>query len=329
MPLASNLSIAFVSSLLILGGSYVVGKKAESREIASEAAYPAVGKLVSVGTTQVHVLVTGQGPDLVLLHGASGNLRDYTFDLIDKLKSRYRVIAFDRPGLGWTDRPDGFSGPGNATGESPVEQAALLQKAADQIGVTAPIVVGHSFGGAVALAWGLNRPDQTAALVTLGAVSNPWPGELDRLYKINSTKLGGATVVPLLSAFAPESRVDSAVASIFEPQAAPHGYAKHVGAGLSLRRESLRANAQQVNQLRPHIVEMSQRYGETLKMPVEILHGTEDTIVPLAVHSEVLAQQLADATLTRMQGVGHMPHHADPDAVLQAIDRAAHRAGLH
>ena len=89
----------------------------------------------------------------------------------------------------------------------------------------------------------------------------------------------------------------------------------------------MRANAQQVNRLRPHVVEMSARYP-TLPMPVEIVHGTADTIVPLQIHSEPLSKQIPGAVLTRLEGIGHMPHHADPQAVSDAIDRAAARAGL-
>jgi pimeloyl-ACP methyl ester carboxylesterase len=69
------------------------------------------------------------------------------------------------------------------------------------------------------------------------------------------------------------------------------------------------------------------RYGE-IDVPVEILHGDADDTVPLAVHSEPLSRQLPNARLTVLPGVGHMLHHADPDAVEAAIDRAATRAGL-
>ena len=117
------------------------------------------------------------------------------------------------------------------------------------------------------------------------------------------------------------------MASIFTPQPVPDGYSAHVGVGLTLRREALRANARQVNSLRPHVVEMSPLYP-SLRLPVEILHGTEDTIVPLDIHSVPLSRQIPEATLTVLEGVGHMPHHADPDAVTEAIDRAAIRAGL-
>ncbi|KEJ88394.1 alpha/beta fold hydrolase [Sulfitobacter donghicola] len=300
---------------------------ARSRETTANATYPPQGRVVDVDGTPVHVLIAGTGPDLVLLHGASGNVRDWTMDFVDRVSDRYRVIMFDRPGLGWTGRLAGKSGAWNARAESPAEQAALLQKAAAIVGIEQPVVVGHSFGGAVALAWALGQPEETGALVLLGAVSNPWPGSLGWPYTLGGTALGGALLVPAISAFVPKSYVNASVEAIFAPQKAPQGYAEMIGADLVLRRESLRANCQQVNSLRPHIVKMSKRY-ETLNLPVEILHGDADTIVPLTVHAKPLAEQITNAQLTTLRGIGHMPHHSAPDAVEDAIDRATQRAGL-
>ena len=140
-------------------------------------------------------------------------------------------------------------------------------------------------------------------------------------------QMGRRIVCTILSAFVPKSYVEANVNAIFTPQTAPEGYAEDVGVSLVLRRETIRANAQQVNGLRPHIVKMSKRYS-SLKMPVEIVHGDADTIVPLAIHSVPLSKQLPNAVLTVLSGVGHMPHHAAPDAVADAIDRAAIRASL-
>ncbi len=301
--------------------------RASVREHRALAEYGPDGEIFDVNGTKVHAQIMGGGPDLVLIHGASGNLRDFTFDFAERLTDRYRVIIFDRPGFGWTDRLPGSVGAWNSRSESPREQVAVLQAAADQIGVRNPIVLGHSYGGAVALAWGLARPDDTAALVLVSAVSNPWPGGLGALYRINGSAFGGALVIPLITAFAPEWLVRETVASIFAPQSAPKGYARHVGPSLTLRRASMRANAQQVNSLRPHIVEMSQHYA-SLPMPIEQVHGTADTIVPIHIHAEVLATQAPDAHLTRLTGLGHMPHHAASAEVIAAINRAALRAGL-
>ncbi|WP_386626633.1 alpha/beta fold hydrolase [Sulfitobacter geojensis] len=316
-----------VLTILIAASIAVVQWRAGASEAQAETTSPPVGQVLDVDGVPVHALVMGQGPDLVMLHGASGNLKDFTMGFADRLTDRYRVILLDRPGLGWTGRPKGHGGAWNNNEESPREQAALLQKAADQLGVQNPIVLGHSFGGIVALAWGLGRPDDTAALVLVSAVSEPWPGELGWTYGVFGSKLGGALIVPLITAFVPQRFVSDSITSIFAPQEAPAGYADHISTGLTLRRESTRANAQQVNASRPHVVEMQKNYG-SLRMPIEAVHGDADTIVPLSVHAEVLMGDVPNGKLTVLAGEGHMPQHTAPDAVEAAIDRAATRAGL-
>jgi pimeloyl-ACP methyl ester carboxylesterase len=107
----------------------------------------------------------------------------------------------------------------------------------------------------------------------------------------------------------------------------PEGYAEYIGTGLTLRRATLATNARQVNSLRSHLVLMADAYPG-LDRPVEIVHGTADTIVPHDIHAVPLSRVLPDAQLTLLPGVGHMAHHADPEAVVAAVDRAAGRAGL-
>ncbi|MDU8911547.1 alpha/beta fold hydrolase [Aestuariicoccus sp. MJ-SS9] len=318
--------LGLVLILTLSGCAVFLGSRIESREERAEDRFPPLGEFVEIDGTRIHALVEGSGPDLVLIHGASGNLRDFTFDLVDRLKGRYRVFAFDRPGLGYSDRTDpDYARPFNARAESPQEQAAILSRAAKELGAENPIVLGHSYGGSVAMAWGLDHP--AAALVILAGATMPWPGALGAQYTVLGTGFGGAVVPPVITAFAGSERIESAVGGIFAPQTPPEGYIDHVGAGLTLRRSSLRANARQVNSLRPHVVRMSSRY-DGLTLPVELLHGALDDTVPLQIHSGPLAGLLPNANLTVLPGIGHMPHHAAPGETLAAIDRAARRAGL-
>ena len=305
----------------------VVQWRAHAKEAAADADFPPIGELMNIDGVTVHAKVVGNGPDLVLIHGASGNLRDFTFDMADKLKDKYRVIMFDRPGMGWTDILPKDSGVWNTAAASPTEQAILLQKAADQLGVTDPVVLGHSYGGAVALAWGIERPEQTKALVLVSAVSEEWQGDLGWQYRLTGSLLGSALIIPAITAFIPAKFVQKNIDLIFAPQRAPKGYDRYIGAALALRRGSMRANAQQVNTLLPHIKQMVARYAQ-LTMPVEVVHGTADTIVPFDVHAKVLMTQLPDAVLTTLPSIGHMPQHAAQPQVLAAIDSAAERAGL-
>ncbi len=311
----TGLSAAIVV-LGITGLTAVAGQFRKMRTLT-----PPIGQLIEQDGKMVHVWVGGTGPDLILLHGASGNLRDFTFRLTDKLTQNFRVIAFDRPGLGYSEAL-------HSHGESPQEQARHLARVADRLGVKNAIIAGHSFGGSVAMAWALERADQVAALVSLAGAVNPWPGELGAWYGLVGSDLGGATVVPLIAALVPLSLAKKSVVSIFEPDAVPDGYLEYIGVDLTLRSKVLRANARQVNGLRPNVVEMSRLYP-SLTIPIEIIHGSDDITVPLSVHSEPLAKAVTTANLTVLPGIGHMPQHADPDAAIAAIQRAASRAGLH
>ncbi|MGR3739821.1 MAG: alpha/beta fold hydrolase [Limimaricola soesokkakensis] len=320
--------MAAVLAIGALAGCVLVDHRAGRREAQAMAAHPPLGQFVEIKGRRVHALVSGSGPDLVLIHGASGNLRDMAFDFLDRLDDDYRVIAFDRPGLGYSDPIDPAADDAFTThADSLAAQARLLQAAAAELGAEKPIVLGHSFGGAVAMAWALERPDNLAALVDLAGATMPWETGLATLYRVNGSALGGAAVVPLITAFAPERMVDETVEAVFAPNPVPGGYADFVGAGLAVRRDSLRVNARQVNGLLPQVTEMRARYP-SIDVPVEIVHGVADTIVPLEVHSARLAELIPGANLTVLENVGHMPHHTVPDEVVAAIDRAAARAGL-
>jgi pimeloyl-ACP methyl ester carboxylesterase len=158
-------------------------------------------------------------------------------------------------------------------------------------------------------------------------VSNSWTTPLDPFYRVTSSHLGKALVVPALTAYVSDARIRQAIDSVFPPQTPPKGYDDFVGAPLTLRRVSLRANAVQRANLLDEIKLQLPKYGQ-ITAPTEIVHGTADTTVGLSIHSEKLVHQIDGAVLTRLEGIGHMPHHAAEDEVIAAIDRAAERAGL-
>ncbi len=303
------------ASLLIAAATLagVTHWRASAREAAAETAFPPSGQFVTVDGLRLHYEMSGSGPDLVMIHGASGSLRDLTFALRDQLISRYRVTVVDRPGLGHSDPQPRASLLG---------QARAIKAAVAQLGVTDPVVLGQSYGGAVALAWALDGGPR--ALVLVGSPSLPWPGTLDAWYRVNSTAVGRALAIPLASAFVPQSYVSAATTAVFAPDAVPQGYEAYLGTALTLRRQTLDANTAQVNALRAELVTMEPRYP-SLTLPVELVHGTADTIVPLHIHSQPLSLLLPNVTLTVIDGAGHMPHHSHSQTVIDAIDRAALR----
>ena len=107
----------------------------------------------------------------------------------------------------------------------------------------------------------------------------------------------------------------------------PEGYGDYVGTGLTLRRASLRANADQRANILGEITALEDKYAQ-LTLPIELVHGTADDTVSTIIHSDKFVQRVESARLERLDGMGHMPHHVAQDAVVDAIDRAASRAGL-
>lgn len=317
MKLAAKLFILLVIVLVVFVATTLW--KARANEARAIDAYPPEGQFISVDGVQVHAVVRGEGPDLVLIHGSSGSARDFTFSLLDRLAKDYRVIVMDRPGLGYTE----------AIKDATLDrQAALLQKAAAQLGAKKPIVLGQSYGGSVALAWAVNHPNDLSALVALATPSLPWTSGLSTFYKTMSHPVLGPIAAPILTAWVSNERVTNEVESVFAPQAAPEGYAEHFGPGLTLRRDSLRANALQRAGLLDEITALSQRYGE-ITVPTELVHGDADTTVGLEIHSRPLSAQMELANLTPLPGIGHMPHHSAVDDIIAAVHRAAERAALH
>ena len=290
------------------------------RQRAIRRRYPALGQIVTVSGLRVHALTSGQGPDIVLIHGASGQLRDL-MPLMQRLAPQFRVTAFDRPGLGHSE-------PLRTDLASPTAQARHLAEAAALLGLRRPVVLGQSYGGAVALAWGLHvtGPQAASALVLVSGVALPWPGKLDWTYRLTQTALGRALILPLATALVTDAWLEKLIPNLFAPNPAPAKYAATTGAALALPLRTLVSNAVQVNGLYAHVVEMETQY-HGLQVPVELVHGAADTVVPALIHSVPFSARVPSARLTLLPDAGHMPHHTHPEAVVAAVERAATRAG--
>ena len=252
----------------------------------------------------------------MLLHGAGGNLRDLTLGLAPALAARHEVIALDRPGLGFSGahppRP-----PARRAGGAPRRGARGASAS------SGAILVGHSYGGALALAWALALPETVAGLLVIGAPSQP-RGRLGLMNGLLASHLTGPIVARQVPDRLADRLVGNALVRIFAPQPVPAGYLAHIRPELVLSPAVLRANALQLRALKAGLRAMAPHYGE-ITVPTEIVHGTADAIVPFDVHALPLARQVPHATLTRLEGAGHMPHHAaEPEivAALAPADRA-------
>jgi pimeloyl-ACP methyl ester carboxylesterase len=294
----------------------------QSRRI--EAQFPARGEFVDVEGGRLHYTqILPVGPvrgTVLLLHGASGNQADVMVPLGDTLAARgFRVIAFDRPGYGWSDRPQGRA---DAT---PERQAQLIRSALTRLGIDGAIVLGHSLAGVLATNLALDHADFTQGLVLVAPVTHPWPGgDISWYYTPASLPLVGEIFTELLTLPAGMATLDTALAGVFSPQAAPADYDRRTGVALVLRPAAFRANAQDVASIYAAVTRQAPRLGQ-IKAPTVIVTGDRDTIVLTKVHSYGSARDIPDAELRVLPGIGHSPHWSDPNAVVEAVESVAAR----
>lgn len=271
-------------------------------------------RIIKVDGVPIHLTRAGRGRTICLIHGASGNLNDMTFRLAPALSERYDVVVVDRPGHGLSGVPAGG-------GVSIVAQATLLRRALAEIGIDRPVLVGHSYGGAVALAWAVHAPDTVSGLVLLASPSQVWEGGLGATNDLLASPLLGPPIAGIVSGLVTRGFAERTLASVFAPQAPPRGYLDHLDLDLVLQPGSLRENARQLVALKDELRPMIPAYPR-LPMPVEIVHGDADRTVGLEIHSVPLAAQIPQARLTVLPAIGHMLHQTSTREIVARVDAA-------
>lgn len=282
---------------------------------AVEKKYPPQGKFITVEHTKLHFVEKGQGKAVVLLHGDSGSAYDFTMSpLLDQLTQKYHVIAFDRPGLGYSERP-------RKDGWSPITQARLIRGAIKQLGIEKPVVVGHSRGGALLFAWALNYPADIAAAVGLAPAAFPggvhiyrlldvpWLGDLLYYLLIFPFEKFGITNITrksLTIAFAPDRPVPSEFADAF--------------LSLWLRRKHAKAAMSDIGFADEHRDRLAARYGE-IQVPFVLVNGIGDHNVP-PQWAKRLAGLISNSTTMLLPNTGHELMFNRPQEVASAVDMA-------
>jgi pimeloyl-ACP methyl ester carboxylesterase len=283
-----------------------------------EKANPAYGRFIPVTGGSLHVVEKsppGGAPDrpaIVLVHGAGANLRDQDNALGERLSRNYRVLLIDRPGHGW-------STPGNAPDSaSPRGQAALLREALQRLGVTSFVLVGHSWGGTLAGAYALDYPQDLVGLILLAPVAFPWAGGISWYHQLGAMPILGPAFAHLFALPTGLLLTSYAVRLVFWPNEPPPDYVSRASAQLALRPSEFLANAREIAGLKAFVAGQLERY-RSLVVSTIIITGTADIVVPANVHARPLAAILPRARLLLLQGIGHMPHYAAPDRVVEAV----------
>jgi pimeloyl-ACP methyl ester carboxylesterase len=285
-------------------------------------------EFVTVEGLRLHYVSQGSGKPVVIIHGGSGNVRDFTVSpMFDQVAQEYRAIAVDRPGLGYSDLPpkaeyieDGM----------PVVQARIIHDAMQELGVEKPVLIGQSWGGAVALAYALEYPDDLSGIVLLG--SSPYPSEpspagvLDVIDGIVRTPVIGDLVVHTV--YVPIGHL--IVAPMFVRQAVEEGVYAPFGTippglydeavAMQLRPSHIKASAGENDSFalsfETKFEELSQRYDE-IGVPVVIMVGKLDTHA--LEQAPRLDEDIPNSSVIVVPDTGHYIWFAHPEEIMDAI----------
>jgi pimeloyl-ACP methyl ester carboxylesterase len=292
-----------------------------NRQISSKVSAPSLrpesersqstSKYVTVDGTRLHFVIRGAGRPVVLIHGNPGSGQDWT-RLFGPLAADHRAIAFDRPGHGLSQRPK--------QGDTTVEvQARLLHDALKQLHVERPIIVGHSWGGALALVYAINYPQEVAGVVLVAPAVYESQDATSLLTQLPAVPVIGDAVNSVFTPLFGASLVRSELKKAFSPDPVPKNYLRSVLFEWT-RPKKVKAYSQDDASLNDSLKKFSPRYPE-ISVPVSIIAGDSDLCVSEKDNAERLHQALPKSHLVVLPKTGHQIPFTRSQAVVDEIER--------
>ena len=270
-----------------------------------------LGQFVSVDGLRLHYISKGSGQPVVFIHGNPGSHQDYSMTLLGEVSRSYRAFAFDRPGHGYSERSDGMS--------TTVEvQACLLRDALRGLAIQKPLIVGHSWGGALALAMALEHEEELSGLVLLAPAAYPsdsqWWTTLPHVPVLGDLFLKALT--PLIG----RRIVKDSLKDAYHPEPVQEDYLQ-ASELLWTRSDRVKACANDDRSLERSLKSLSGRYAE-IRLPVVIVTGDCDLLLQPEKQADRLHRTIRESKLIRLPQTGHQIPQTHPESVIEAIEMA-------
>jgi pimeloyl-ACP methyl ester carboxylesterase len=276
---------------------------------------PPAGRFIEVNGVRIHYVERGTGDPVVLLHGNGSMIQDFECSgLIGLLAKDYRVIVFDRPGFGHSDRP-------RSTVWTPGAQAQLIEGALSQIGVSKAIILGHSWGASVAVALALRSPALVRGLVLASGYYYPTFKPDVMALAVPAIPLVGDILRYTLSPLLSRATWPLMMSKIFGPRSVPKKF-EAFPKEMALRPSQIRASAAEAALMIPDAFMLHGHYAD-LKMPVVIIAGEKDKLIDIDTQSARLHSDVPQSAFHRIAEHGHMIQQTATDRVMSAISEVA------
>ena len=303
-----------VIALILTAAGFIASRK--HREIDAE--HGPDGEFITVNGTRLHYRHTGDKdlPAVLVLHGAASNLEE-PFTALGETLADHHMIWLDRPGLGWSERPEGKW--------SPQREAELIMAFLTAIGVEQASIVGHSWGGAIAMRTALDHPERVRSLVLIAPALSAWIGEAAWFNKASFWPGLGPLISRLIVPLTGQGQMEKGAVSAFHPEPVPEGYSRNSKLALLLRPHTWLYNAADMRDVNRHL-ELQEPHYHRIEQRTIILAGKADTVLWSHRQSGVTASRMPRGELRYIKGAGHNLHHHRQEEVAQAIREAIDEA---
>lgn len=315
----SVIAVAIALSVLLVVVGLVSFASITARRV--ERALPPSGQFVEVDGARIHYIDRGQGPvTLLMVHGLGGNGSNFTHSVVDRLTRDFRVVVMDRPGSGYSTRTVGAAA-------GPIAQAESVAAFIRALGLDRPVLVGHSLGGAIALAVAIKHPSLVRALALIAPLTmlQNAPLSVFNGLRVSSplarSAIGWTLAIPISMA-----RRAATLDAIFGPEAVPADFALSGGGILGMRPSAFVSASTDYMAVPADLPELVKRYA-TITVPISVLYGTHDRILDPAVHGAQFKARLPQVHLEYVEGAGHMLPLTVPERVVTFVRGAAARVG--
>jgi len=262
---------------------------------------PVTGKILNLNGLPVHGYIEGHGTqDIVFIHGAFGNLRDWVFATRALSKFDRRFIYIDRPGFGYSERDES-----NWDAERQADQARAYLK---KINGRNPILVGHSWGALVAMSWAAKYPGEVKGVISLAGLNMPFFGLSKLANDTGLTNIAYELYFTNVVSKVDGGSIKKFANRIFKPQDIPEGYLDYIGTDLSRRLSTIKANKSDLS-IMSKALDKNFAFYNHMEIPIEIIHGEKDFFVPVKSQAVAFNEVIPNSRLRILPTVGHMAHH--------------------